>query len=279
MSIIRQIPWTEQPQEAVGVDWSNPLSAGLISAVIGGQRFDCFGRRITFNSTTTTAPGADGLRTVTNGTTDSAYIDIPTQVLTAWTIWGRTTPTSLALDATLGSLGNTGTSTPTVSLRMGNATSNRLQYWQRADNSGSISAGPRDSGVAVFSAGETLSVSLSVSTPTALLRGFKNGALIEAPSTNIAANSWTVNRIGIGVLYAAGNFSLGAYGSSLLLFFNRELSDSEQASLAANPWQLFAARVQRIWSPAAAAIPTLSAATFLPGSITASGFRPRVTAS
>lgn len=44
-----------------------------------------------------------------------------------------------------------------------------------------------------------------------------------------------------------------------------------------NPWQLFAPR--RIWVPQAGLLPTLSLPTYAPGSLTATGFRPRVTAT
>ena len=63
--------------------------------------------------------------------------------------------------------------------------------------------------------------------------------------------------------------------------YDRALQDVEIAQLTANPWQLFAPR--RIWVPVAAAggatLPTLSNATFVPGSVTATSFRPRVTAT
>lgn len=57
-------------------------------------------------------------------------------------------------------------------------------------------------------------------------------------------------------------------------------AESELFDLSTNPWRLFAPRTQRIWAPTAASgLPTLSAATYVPGSLTATGFRPRVTAT
>jgi hypothetical protein len=54
----------------------------------------------------------------------------------------------------------------------------------------------------------------------------------------------------------------------------------EVKSFHKNPWQLFGPVSKRIpLNAAAPTLPTLSAATYMPGSITSSGFRPRVTAS
>lgn len=61
--------------------------------------------------------------------------------------------------------------------------------------------------------------------------------------------------------------------------WDRALTGDEVLALSLNPWRLFAPR--RIWVPQAGitGLPTLSLATFTPGSITTNGFRPRVTAT
>ncbi len=66
----------------------------------------------------------------------------------------------------------------------------------------------------------------------------------------------------------------------LYAHLTQRLTAGEVAALSANPWQLFAPAERRIWVPSAGgSLPTLSAATYMPGSLTSSGFRPRVTAS
>lgn len=67
-----------------------------------------------------------------------------------------------------------------------------------------------------------------------------------------------------------------------LAFFNAAISDAECAAISTIGGffgQLFAPR--RIWVPQAAiaGLPTLSLPTYTPGSLTATGFRPRVTAT
>lgn len=62
--------------------------------------------------------------------------------------------------------------------------------------------------------------------------------------------------------------------------YSRVLSPAEFADDYAAPWRMFAPLERRIWVPSASSsLPTLSAATYMPGSLTSVGFRPRVTAS
>jgi hypothetical protein len=63
-------------------------------------------------------------------------------------------------------------------------------------------------------------------------------------------------------------------------YWDRDLSEGKKKALTLNPWQLFTPQLRFIPSPSAGAtLPTLSSATYVPGSITSTGFRPRVTAS
>jgi hypothetical protein len=80
-------------------------------------------------------------------------------------------------------------------------------------------------------------------------------------------------RASSGAAYAATNVVLG-------VFWGRALTDAEIRQVSADPWQLFAPL--QIWIPATAAAsfnPTLSLPTYVPGSLTSSAFRPRVTAT
>jgi len=61
--------------------------------------------------------------------------------------------------------------------------------------------------------------------------------------------------------------------------FNRELPASEIAQISLNPWQIFTAPKSVVVAAAASGLPTLSAPTFAPGSLTSSGWIPQVTAT
>ena len=68
---------------------------------------------------------------------------------------------------------------------------------------------------------------------------------------------------------------------ALFVAATSEWTDSEIISWHRNPYgSTFAPQTQRIWVPSAAAgVPTLSASTYVPGSLTATGWRPQITAS
>jgi hypothetical protein len=84
-----------------------------------------------------------------------------------------------------------------------------------------------------------------------------------------------------GLLVFDGGVFQSSIGVLLLAgICSKDFSAQEIAQLSANPWQLFAPR--QIWIPATAAAsfnPTLSLPTYVPGSLTSSAFRPRVTAT
>jgi hypothetical protein len=66
-----------------------------------------------------------------------------------------------------------------------------------------------------------------------------------------------------------------------IALFDRNSSDQELRALSALPWANLVQprRTPASFSSAASSLPTLSLATYVPGSITTTGFRPRVTAS
>lgn len=82
----------------------------------------------------------------------------------------------------------------------------------------------------------------------------------------------------VGGRRANGTYSL-AHPIPLSMAWDRALTDEELREVTGNPWQLFAPR--RIWVPQAPppSLPTLSLPTYTPGSLTAGGFNPRVTAT
>jgi hypothetical protein len=83
---------------------------------------------------------------------------------------------------------------------------------------------------------------------------------------------------GSGIGYNSGSAFARTYLSAVT---STVLSDSAMFSVLDNPWQLFAPQTRRIWGPSAGAggVPTLSASTYVPGSLTSTGWRPQITAS
>lgn len=114
---------------------------------------------------------------------------------------------------------------------------------------------------------------------------WKNGAQ-SAWKDGVLFQSWTralSATTARNVRLTTRNDSTESLTSSSIILraeWNRELSDAEIVALADDPWQIFAPRSILIpTASAAAGLPTLSAPTYVPGSITISGFTGRVTAA
>lgn len=80
--------------------------------------------------------------------------------------------------------------------------------------------------------------------------------------------------------FAEGGFYAGPCGVSLLGVLPYGVTAPKANELIVNPWQIFKPR--RIYIPtatASATVPTLSASTYVTGSLTSTGWRPQITAS
>lgn len=109
---------------------------------------------------------------------------------------------------------------------------------------------------------------------------FIDGILVATQSTGVGANSTPYTNISLGGLNRSSLELPLACEISLLAGFDLPIPASRVMELSGSRvWELFARK--RIWSPGSSAptLPTLSAATYMPGSLTSRGFRPRVTAS
>lgn len=102
---------------------------------------------------------------------------------------------------------------------------------------------------------------------------YLNGSLrssvtgLMGPAPTLSTNAVTIN---------GGSLA----GIAAFAFWDRSLSALEITAWMRNPWQLF--QPSRIYIPTAAAaggVPTLSASTYVTGSLTSTGWRPQITAS
>ena len=108
-----------------------------------------------------------------------------------------------------------------------------------------------------------------------------NGALFSSASGTVSgALSYSAGRrivVGEDYRLASRNCNRHIY---CVAVWGRYLPDSDIQKLVRDPWQLFAPQQIIIPTPAAAAaVPTLSASTYVPGSMTSTGWRPQITAS
>jgi hypothetical protein len=258
-------PWDSQPQEAVEVDWGNPISSGLVAASIeGGNPRD----PTVYTNANGFTPGVSLPGRVANilaaSTQNFEYsgpnriVDAPFTIVTlaSHSLNGGALFTAFESVALYHELYITG---PGAIILLSDGGANAAA---------SSSAGAAIANEwAVYGGRVDSASSRSV---------WKNGRLLASNTTTTGAISAASNRW--GTWNGTTERMTGAF--ALRLAWKRALSDAEMSDISSKPWQLFAPR--QIWIPATAAAsfnPTLSLPTYVPGSLTSSAFRPRVTAT
>ena len=74
MNVFKRPPWRQQPQTSVGIDWSNPITKGLVFATADGKVNAANGKKIQWtNSDPTKSGGKAGLFIEGNG---ARYADL-----------------------------------------------------------------------------------------------------------------------------------------------------------------------------------------------------------
>jgi hypothetical protein len=264
--LILQRPWTEQPQEVAQLDDANPLTAGIIDAILpasGRSVKGITGALDTASATNTVYTPGFGRKFTTGNNRDTYSIPAaqtagPVSMLALYRLTG----------------------TPAGSVRVVGNTSTTAQGFGLAPNGTSFRA-IFSNGSATFLTGGSVSVALKCDVLTndgTNGNYYENGRLVAGPTA--AAITASSKPLTLGDENSAtGNAA--ACEIYLVVVWNRVLQAREVLELYANPWQLFAPR--RIYVPYAAAAGNwpniLSAPTYVPGSLTSSGFRPRVTAT
>ena len=276
MSLFRAQPWTRQPQIVTRMNWSHPSAAGLEIAVNPGiglhPRELARGRSITYASNITLAtgantPGTSGTQRLLSSPFRSIFVPSASAGLTI-PAWPNVTNE--------GSL---------LILQKGPGSSN---YWLEIGSNSNADHFPYAGLIytdAFWSSRWVNGVSnppgLYMDDPVAVGLSVKAGSqrfLWDGVLRSSAANASTFT--------LPTTLRFGADGTQgfnghffLILVWSRALPDSELAELSRNPWQLFAPQRPLMFAPPASTTPTLSAATYMPGSLTSAGFRPRVTAT
>lgn len=243
MGVLRvRTPWTKQPQYPVGIDWTKPITKGLVFAFNGATGLDAVSGAIPTVSgiTTLKRPSLNGAGPYISGT---QYLDFPSRTEYNTTaefslVWGG------VLDAT------TGAYRCSISKASGNAATNTPFDVYVDTTSGKFV-------LVRANAGGNRSYTLNTTTPTAgaftTLAIASTGGLIE--STHIAQVNGVVQSSitqgGSGFGAATSNTKGIRIGrrddgvtqlngqATFALLFSRNLTAQELASLANNPWQVF----------------------------------------
>lgn len=252
MALLRPTVWTQQPQSPVEIDWSNPITQGLVNAANingGSPAYNLvLGKPAPTGGTLTPSAFAMGY----GKKFASAAIQFPLSVYTgAETMLSVCRPTTV--DANLRAIMHR-RNTTTIGVAQAGATMWLLAYdnaiglqliaWQSsgatcvAINSGSANVASNETLVAVgVVPGNGLTAAL-----------YKNGNLVNS-ATQSAALMNTVVTTEVGGMHANNTSRYFAGDQSLALHWNRALSDAEIRSISANPWQIFKPIPRRLFVP------------------------------
>ena len=227
-----KLVWTSQPQQAVGIDWSNPITRGLVIAFNHPSKLDHAKNRLaSVNGTVTSS--ANG---VSFGESSSLSVtDTPLEKFTIVSGAFASASTGTLFSRTSGSggayrqnyvLSLNGGTTP----RFGFETSGSYPYI-----ASSISV---SSGAFVVAA-----ASYDGATQKVYTNGISGGSQAAAtPTTSIASVDTQVGAVDgtdRAVRYTGA-------GIKFAYLWNRALSDAEISSISRNPWQIFKPITRRI---------------------------------
>src|SRR5574337_182611 len=280
MLLTRRIPRCSQPQGALRIDWANPITRGLCFVAVysdGSLTNLAAGDRADRGASAVSGVGAAG-RTL-YATAQPYAASWPGALVTSDGA-GTGDYTLLSFSAPVAE--------GTISSLISQASGSTQLYLLANTNggygvsSGTLTLGEWDGNNPMFEAPGVVDGGWHV------FVGVRSGTTryIDCDGVHVGTGTGVVARV-----YASGAFlySSGIYGYTnwtrphphvMQAAWNRALTPAERKNIGRNPWQVFAP--QRLWLPTSAAggsLPTLSAATYMPGSLTSSGFRPRVTAS
>ena len=282
--VVHRVPWTRQPQFPVPIDWGNPVTVGLQAAFS-----PVTGRMVDTSQNGSTPPSADtgtqqigiaGISRAYTGGTKSTFANSPR--------YGLASAMTLVVVCDVNTLTNYGAlisceNQPDVSgweLRVGNGPTDSVilasrstsgGYYQYKTGANRINAGSKNNFVAV-----TYPSALVESTPSFYVNGVAYAAVFVG-NTSTGAQLASTLTLDIGAR-AAGTTQLD--GAVLFAgLWNRALAAGEIESLRGNTSQVYLGQSRRIWTPTAGGIPTLSASTFKPATVTSTGWTPRVTAT
>ena len=223
---------TQQPQQAVGIDWSNPITRGLVVSFStpSGLLDSVSNKSASIDSGFSYGANRLGQAYRFNGVTDG--ITFSRSHSGAYSIFALAHPDGTSGTRNICSIGD-GTSYA-AQLRQDGS------QWSFYHHSSTDKLASEASGVTAGSVSAIVATWDGVSTIRLYRDGLQRGI-------NATANSLrTVSRFNIGQdNFGAKQAWLG--GINIVVFWNRALSDAEIRSISAKPWQIFLPLNRQIW--------------------------------
>lgn len=245
---INRTPWTSQPQQAVGIDWGNPITRGLVGW------FTPFDNCANSGSAIRTAKSYG---VCANGQGSYGFtkpLNAPV-TLSRYSIFALTSGTVTTAERSSFGAGKS-TASPILHVGHHSATSKiKMRVWCRSD----AGSNPSD----VFTSADVFDGKPHFAGLTydgSTIRSYVDG---NPDATNaFAGASFSFTHMALGASYRSGNVSvMSTHDVALGVLFDRQLTESEIRSLSQNPWQIFKPLPRRIFvsSPATSGLYTLTA--------------------
>jgi len=246
MTTIRHIPWAEQPPDPLDIDWSNPITRGLVTLQTGSNTTGWS------NNGTIIVPTRNGLaRNFTSAS--SQYLSRSLTVTYPLTMFALARASNDAVTRALVSVGDGGTNRHMLYL---GSSSDLLLF------SGD-SPSQWGSGATTYPGTTQWRTYVGVVRGSANRQGYVNG--ISPAAANTTTKTVTASStVAVGAYWNAGAPVAGYYWPGDIAIagvFNRALSDSEIVSLSENPWQLFTPYTQILLFSVLSGAYTLNAET------------------
>ena len=229
-------PWTSQPQTAVGIDRSNPITRGLVFALNAANRRDSIsGATAVLSGTSYQAVGPAGIPHKSPTTQVPGAFTYTVNIASAFDC------TTIAVFRSVTAQAAT-TAVPTLNFN----SAEPVLFSSTGSQSVFSTTGNASTTITTLSAGRVY-----------VLAGVKRGNSQEQyvngvkVTTGVTGNRavGAITTVSVGRPSGGNNLENAEYYE--VLHFNRALSPHEVAVLSANPWQVFAPLERRIWAPAA----------------------------
>lgn len=216
---------TTQPQTAVGIDWSNPITRGLVACLDANRRVLINGsetRPLTLSNPIRRASQQEYGSTTYQ--TAMQAIKAPPAASSNVTMLSLFVPSTEVIERTYGQLGQTATGS-SFSISSGDgATAGVVRFKVYLGSTRTIGASQANAGVPNLA----IARHINGKSQNLWLNGVKDAA----------SGAFTGNSVGFGYYGYQTTSSVGA--SILNAVWNCALTDAEIKSLSENPWQIFA---------------------------------------
>jgi len=226
--LILNSEWTEQPQSICEIDWSNPITRGLID---WGTPTDPNG--VVGINSPTIAPRKNGMAHKGNGSSSYYSKSVPAlPITTEATLLAIVHGVSGAADSRIYTFGSSLSATPFIALQASSTVAANAGFFSRLTGGTGINS----SVVAFEEADSHLLIGTAWATGNELwVDGLSVGT--NANTTNAVGS--TLDRVAVGALWRTTVSNYNASGVLLRAAWNRRLDTTEINQLTQNPWQLF----------------------------------------